>query len=102
MEAAEIEEPIAWPFAYDLVTKTVATEPMVGHPWRERKAIAEGPLRMALNVLQPDAIAAKRILIVDDVFTEGFTIREVARALSLAGAAEVSEIVLAREPWKGE
>ena len=36
----------------------------------------------------------------DDVFTEGFTIREVARALRLAGAVEVSEIVLAREPWK--
>ena len=101
-EAAEIEEPIAWPFAYDVITKTAATEPMVGHTWRERKTIAEGQLRTALHVTNAGRVADRRILIVDDVFTEGFTIREVARALVLAGAAEVSEIVLAREPWKSE
>jgi predicted amidophosphoribosyltransferase len=101
VEAAEIEEPIAWPFAYDLVTKAAPTEPMVGHTWRKRKAIAEGPLRAALRVPNAVAVAGKRILVVDDVFTEGFTIREVARALRLAGATEVGEVVLAREPWKG-
>lgn len=101
VEAAQIEEPIAWPFAFDVIAKTAATEPMVGHTWKERKAIAEGPLRAALSVPDPGAVAGRRILIVDDVFTEGFTIREVARALTLAGATEVSEIVLAREPWKG-
>jgi predicted amidophosphoribosyltransferase len=102
VEAAEIEEPIAWPFAYDVIVKTAATEPMVGHSWRERRAIAEGQLREALRVTDPAAVAGKRILIVDDVFTEGFTIREIARALVRAGAIEVSEIVLAREPWKPE
>jgi predicted amidophosphoribosyltransferase len=99
VEAAEIEEPIAWPFAYEVITKTTATQPMVGHSWRERKAIAEGELRASLTVPDPTAVAGKRVLIVDDVFTEGFTIREVARALILAGATEVSEV--AREPWKG-
>jgi predicted amidophosphoribosyltransferase len=102
VEAAEIEEPIAWPFTYDVITKTAATQPMVGHSWRERKTIAEGELRAALTVPDPSVVTGKRILVVDDVFTEGFTIREVARALILAGAMEVSEIVLAREPWKGE
>jgi len=101
VEAAQIEEPIGWPFAYDVITKTAATEPMVGHTWRERKTIAEGQLRAALSVTDAEIVAGKRILIVDDVFTEGFTIREVARSLILAGAVEVSEIVLAREPWKG-
>lgn len=101
VEAAQIEEPIGWPFAYDVVVKTATTEPMVGHAWRERKAMAEGPLRAALTVPDAGAVAGRRILIVVDVFTEGFTIREVARALILAGAAEVSEVVLAREPWKG-
>jgi predicted amidophosphoribosyltransferase len=100
VEAAEIEEPIAWPFAYDVIIKTAATEAMVGHTWRERKTIAEGQLRAALSVTNRAGVAGKRILIVDDVFTEGFTIREVARALIRCGAAEVSEIVLAREPWK--
>jgi predicted amidophosphoribosyltransferase len=102
VEAAEVEEPIIWPFAYDVIKKTAATEPMVGHTWRQRKTIAEGQLRAALNVTMPASVKGKRILIVDDVFTEGFTIREVARSLVLAGAVEVSEVVLAREPWKGE
>jgi hypothetical protein len=101
VEAAEIEEPIAWPFTYDVIIKSTAAQPIVGRSWRERKAIAEGELRRALPVPDPKAAAGRRILIVDDVFTEGFTIREVARALNLAGATEVSEIVLAREPWKG-
>lgn len=97
-EAAQIEDPIAWPFELDLITKTAATEPMVGHTWRERKEIAEGPLRNALDVPRPNAVAGLRIIVVDDVFTEGFTIREVARAFKRAGATEVSEVVLAREP----
>lgn len=101
IEAAAVEEPIAWPFTYDMLTKTAATEPMVGHTWRERKTIAEGPLRAALSVPEPRRVVGTRILVVDDVFTEGFTIREVARALILNGATEVSEVVLAREPWKG-
>lgn len=101
VEAAEIEEPIRWPFAYDVIVKEGRTQRFVGQPWRARKEIAEGELRAALRVTDPPGVRGRRILVIDDVFTEGFTIREVARALCLAGAAEVSEIVLAREPWKG-
>ncbi len=98
VEAAQVEEPIAWPFTYDVVIKTAATDPMVEHNWRQRKVSAEGQLRAALTVPDPAAVADKRILV--DVFTEGFTIREVARALISAGAEEVSEIVLARDPGR--
>jgi predicted amidophosphoribosyltransferase len=105
VEAAAIEEPIAWPFKYDLIVKDAATERFARKgsvkPWRERKEIAEGPLRAALRVPDPEQIAGRRILVFDDVFTEGFTIREVAKALIQAGAAEVSEIVLARQPFRG-
>lgn len=101
VEAAEIEEPIRWPFTYELVVKDVPTERLVGKTWQERRIVAEGELRDALRVPDPGKVAGARILVVDDVFTEGFTIREVARALVAAGADEVSEIVLAREPWKG-
>jgi predicted amidophosphoribosyltransferase len=34
------------------------------------------------------------------VFTEGSTMREVARALVQAGADEVSGLTLARQPWQ--
>ena len=54
------------------------------------------------NTAVTTVVEGKGVLVIDDVFTEGFTIREVGRALTLAGAIEVSEVVLAREPWKSE
>ena len=101
MRAAAVEEPTRWPFALDVLEKTAPTERFAGKTWPQRREIAEGPLRDALDLPSPDVVRGCSVLVVDDVFTEGFTIREVARALTLAGAEEVSEIVLAREPWKG-
>jgi predicted amidophosphoribosyltransferase len=105
VEAAQIEDPISWPFAYDRIVKEAATERFATKgavkTWRERKQIAEGPLRAALRVPYAAAVAGKRILVFDDVFTDGFTIREVARSLLEADAAEVSEVVLARQPFGG-
>lgn len=101
LEAAVIEAGDRWPFDYRdprAIIQTAETERFVGKNWRQRKAIAEGPLRAALVVPEPDKVAGKRILVFDDVFTEGFRIREVARALIHAGARDVSEIVLARQP----
>jgi predicted amidophosphoribosyltransferase len=86
VEAAEVEEPIAWPFTY-------------GSNWKQRRGIAESELRQALRIADASAVAGKRVLVIDDVFTEGFTIPEVAREFTLAGAIEVSEVVLARQPW---
>lgn len=105
IEAAAVEEPIAWPFEHELVVKDAATERFASlgavKPWRERKEIAEGPLRSALRVPDPSRVTDRRILVFDDVFTEGFTLREVARALIESGASEVSEIALARQPFRG-
>lgn len=101
VEAAEVEDPISWPFAPCLILKEGPTERLAGKSWRERRQIAEGPLREALRVPDSGTVEGRRILVFDDVFTNGFTIREVARALSRAGASEVSEVVLARQPYGG-
>jgi predicted amidophosphoribosyltransferase len=66
--------------------------------WKERKAEAEGPLRRALEVPDSDRDGGMKVLVYHDVFTEGFRIREVARALRGAGAVVVDEVVLARQP----
>lgn len=100
LEAAEVEDP-TWPFEYGVIVKTGPTEPFTGKRWRARKEISEGPLRSALRVPDDGRVRGKRVLVFDDVFTEGFTIREVARALRNAGAVEVSEVVLARQPYGG-
>ena len=104
VEAAEVEEPIAWPFEYDLVVKEARA--MFRHP-RCRQAVegAQGnrrrgpPCRTASS--RSTRVTGRKVLVFDDVFTEGFTIREVAKALVDQGASEVSEIVLARQPFRG-
>jgi predicted amidophosphoribosyltransferase len=99
IERAVKEDEGDWPFALDVIQKTGPTTPFRGRTWPQRHAIAMGELRDALVVAEPARVAGERVLVFDDVYTEGLTILEVARSLRLAGAAEVSQIVLARQPW---
>lgn len=83
------------------IVKVSETPPMSGRSRRERVALAEGLLRPALVVPDGRRVAARRILVVDDVLTEGSSLREVAVALRTAGAEEVAGLVLARRGWDG-
>jgi predicted amidophosphoribosyltransferase len=89
----------AWHVEPDLVVKTSETPAMQGLDWAARQAAATGPLREALSVPDSSVVAGARIVVFDDVMTEGSTLREVARSLRLAGAAEVAGLVLARRVW---
>jgi predicted amidophosphoribosyltransferase len=79
-----------------VVQKTAATTAFRGKTWRSRYEIAEH----VLKVPSPELVSGRRVLVYDDVYTEGLTLRAVASSLRDAGAVEVSEIVLAREPYK--
>jgi predicted amidophosphoribosyltransferase len=87
-----------WQIERRLITKSQETPAMRGRPWAQRQAIAAGPLRSALSVLDPAAVAGARVLVFDDVMTEGSTVQEVGRALRRAGAAEAAGLVLTRPP----
>jgi predicted amidophosphoribosyltransferase len=63
-----------------------------------RRLRAAVEIRPALTVTDPGAVEERRVLAVDDVFTDGSTLREVAIALRRAGACAVSGLVLARQP----
>jgi predicted amidophosphoribosyltransferase len=89
-----------WDFETGLVVKVRETPALAGLSRPARRACAEGPLRGALRVPEPAAVAGRRILVIDDVFTEGSTLREVARVLVRAGAQEVAGLTLARQPWQ--
>jgi predicted amidophosphoribosyltransferase len=89
----------AWPIEARAIAKRAETPPMQGRSWSERQAIARGPLRDSLVVPSRAVVDGARLLVVDDVLTEGSTLREMARALRAAGAAEVAGLVLARPPW---
>lgn len=85
-----------WPFVPDLITKSGPTGQFLGRSVETRRAIAEHSLRDALAVPRPEIVAGRRVLVVDDVYSEGFSLREMARVLVGAGAAEVAGLVLAR------
>ena len=50
----------------------------------------------AYQIVDPELVEGKRVLLVDDVITTGSTISECARTLRTAGAAEVVCVTLAR------
>ncbi len=88
-----------WETGVGAVVKRAETPAMGGRPWAERQRIASGPLRRSLLVPAPTRVAGARVLVLDDVLTEGGTLREVARVLRRAGAQEVAGLVLARPVW---
>lgn len=96
-----------WPFDLEeppVIIKTEATTPLVkAKTWRQRKEIAEVDLRDALAVPRPPRTRGKNILVYDDTFTGGFTLREVAKCLiEDGGAKSVSGITIARQVFRGK
>ena len=53
-------------------------------------------LPQVFQVTKTDVIQNKSVLIVDDIYTTGSTLRHAAKILKIAGAREVSSITLAR------
>ncbi len=70
------------------------TKPMYGLTKKQRLENVGGAFRIINN--QISIIKQKRAILVDDVWTTGSTMRECARALKRAGAAEVWGVTLAR------
>jgi len=91
----------AMDLASPVLIKQWETRPMVGTSSAAvRRLWAAGELRAALVVARPADVRGCRVLAVDDVFTDGSTLREVALALRTAGAIAVSGLVLARQPLR--
>lgn len=94
-------EDASWPFRFDLMSKTRSTDHLAGvSRFTDRAAIAERQIGPALRVDKPRAVAGKTILVYDDVFTDGLTLREVALKLRDDGARMVAGLVLARQPFR--
>lgn len=54
-------------------------------------------IRGQFEVVKRDLIESKRVLVLDDVYTTGSTLEEIARILREAGAASVEALVLFRD-----
>ena len=83
------------------LVKTGPTPRLAGLGHHQRRRIAEELLRPRLRVADPRRVAGLRVLVFDDVFTDGCTLNESARALRLQGGArEVCGVSLCRQPWR--
>ncbi len=101
LEWAKQEDP-HWPIRLDVMVKTQPTPRLKDQPsWRARAIVAEDEIGPSLEVLDPSAIDGRSILVFDDVFTGGLTLREIASKLRDAGAHHVAGLVLARQPFRG-
>jgi ComF family protein len=69
-----------------------STRPQVELSGSERRQ----NVRRAFMVTPAAALEGKRVLVVDDVFTTGATLGEIARTLKVAGAMQVDVFALAR------
>jgi ComF family protein len=78
--------------ASSAVVRIRATESQASLTPRQRRI----NLRGAFMVADPEAVAKKHILLIDDIFTTGATARSMAQALLRSGAASVWVATLAR------
>lgn len=89
--ADELAEYVGLPVCEALV-RTRATRPQVGLGHRERRRNVAGAFAVEAGVVGRGA----GLVLVDDVFTTGATLRECARVLRRAGAGVVTALTVAR------
>jgi len=80
------------PLDFTTLRRSRPTQPQTQLSGPERQTNVRG----AFEVRKPEAVAEKRILVIDDVFTTGATVRECSKVLLAAGAREVDVLTLAR------
>lgn len=103
LEHAAAESLYSWPIRLrdPLIARVAPVASMVeARTYQRRRQLAESELRDALQILSPVSVRGSRILVVDDIFTDGLSLNEVARALRLTGAIQVCGLTLARTPWR--
>jgi len=76
------------------LARSRATRPQVGLSAVERETNLRGAFHVPLR--QRESIRAKRLILVDDVFTTGTTVKAATRALLRAGAGAVDVLTFAR------
>ncbi len=90
--AREISRRHAVPMDFGVLKRKIYTEPQTGLGRDDRLRNIRG----AFEVVRPEAVKEKKVLLIDDVYTTGSTVRECARVLGKCGASEVAALTLAR------
>ncbi len=92
--ARVIERQTGVKLASEVLRRVRPTAQQVGLSRTQRASNVQGAFRVAPD--RKTDIAARRVVLIDDVLTSGATVDACARALLRAGAAEVDVLVFAR------
>jgi len=90
--AERVARSLSQPLLIDAMKRVRETPPQVGLSKKERQK----NIHRAFSVPNPDSVRNQRILLIDDVYTTGATLREGAKTLVRAGAKEVIVAAVAR------
>lgn len=90
--AAELSKLCHIPVDFKSLRKIRHTRPQIQCNSKERSL----NVRKAFNVIHPENIKNKRVLLIDDVYTTGATLTECAKALLKSGAKSVDALTVAR------
>lgn len=77
---------------YLSLTRTIPTPPQTTFGRQEREENVKG----AFSVKRPSKLQGEKVILVDDVYTTGSTVRECARALKRSGVTTVAVLTLSR------
>ncbi|MCS7065260.1 MAG: ComF family protein [Fimbriimonadales bacterium] len=91
--ARMVSQQLGMPLWSHLVRRRFYRRPQVGLTGAQRWENVQG----AFEVVCPQQVEGRRVLLLDDVFTTGSTFDACAGALKQAGAAEVMALAIARE-----
>ncbi len=83
--ANAISKRLKWPLKVDVIFRNRETNPQVSLSKKDRKK----NVHRIFSIRHPEFISGRRILLVDDVYTTGATLKEGAKSLIKAGAKEV-------------
>ena len=90
--AKEISKKFAVSLDFMTLRRNINTEPQISLGKKERESNVHG----VFSVTDPDKVKGQRIILVDDVYTSGSTVKECARVLMKNKAAAVVVVTLAR------
>jgi ComF family protein len=90
--AREISKYFSLPLDFLILKRHIRTEPQINLGKKER----ESNVRGAFSVTNPHKIQGQKIILVDDVYTSGSTVKECARILMKNKADKIAVLTLAR------
>lgn len=91
--AQELAYHLKIPVSNNVLVKTKATRPQAELTGKKRKENIKG----VFKIINPEKIKGKNILLVDDIYTTGTTMKRAAKILKENGAKEIIGLVIARD-----